>query len=54
MSEGTASSWGTTPKAVQVELFTYGNSYSSSVLQRDLTKIDCNLFLLTQGRKAVQ
>lgn len=54
MSEDTASSRGTTPKAVQAELFTYGNSYSSSVLQRDLTKIDCNLFLLTQGRKAVQ
>jgi len=53
MSEDTASRQGITPRAMHAVLFTYGNSYSSSVLQCELTKIDCNLFLLTEGRKAV-
>lgn len=52
-SEDTASRQGITPGAMHAVLFAHGNSYSSSVLQRELTKIDCNLFLLTQGRKAV-
>lgn len=52
MSEDTASRWDISPRTVHTELFTYGNNYSSSVPQHELTKIDCNLFLLTQGRKA--
>lgn len=53
MSEDTDSRQGITPRATHAVLFAYGNSYGSSVLQHELTKIDCNLFLLTQGRKAV-
>lgn len=53
MSEDSASRQGISARAVHAVFFTYGNSYGSYVLQHELTKIDCNLFLLTQGRKAV-
>lgn len=53
MPEDEASRQGVTARTMHAVLLTYGNSSSSSVLQRELTKIDCNLFLLTQGRKAV-
>lgn len=53
VSEDSASRQGISARAVHAEFFAYGNSYGSHVLQHELTKIDCNLFLLTQGRKAV-